>query len=100
MSKLLSWRMIPSATAGSTVPRGGSNGDRPAGVRQHQPVAAHAAGDGHRRVRQPEAQRERARSARGRPGRGQLVHAQEEGARALRLAPGDQQAAARTTSGR
>ena len=65
-------------------------GDRPAGLGQHQSVAAHAAGDEHRGVGQADAQRE-PRGQRAIRGIGrELVHAQQEGARAVRIAPGDQ----------
>ena len=90
MSKLLSWRIRPSATAGSTGAVRRFDGDRPAGLRQREPVAAHAARDEHRGVRQPDLKREaRGQRAIGRIGR-ELVHAQQEGARAVRIVPGHQ----------
>ena len=65
-------------------------GDRPAGLRQHQAIASHAARDEHRGVGQADAQRElRGQRAVRRIG-SEFIHAQQEGARAMRIVPCDQ----------
>ena len=65
-------------------------GDRPAGVRQRQAVAAHATRDEHRGVGQADTESEQ-RGQRTVGGiRRELVHAQQEGARPMRIIPRNQ----------